>query len=360
MPTTSANRYFASTAVFLNEVLKLFLCLVVAFRNRRRIDGPRTSFATTLKNLCSDIFRADNWKLAIPACLYTLQNRLQYVAVSNLDAATFQVTYQLKILTTALFSVMMLHRSLNISKWISLVALTAGVGIIQLPSLSDTSTHQHHHRSATYEGIHGDIEPTMNRTVGLLAVIVACVLSGLAGVYFEKVLKGSSTSLWIRNVQLSFYSLFPALFVGVMFMDGKEIMDRGFFHGYNIVVWTAIVFQAFGGIVVALCVNFADNIAKNFATSISILISCVASVYLFDFVVTANVSAPPIYDRFQWNLTPLQFIIGACVVLFATWLYSKPDAPNPHSEEYAPLEKTSVDRDRMHGSNHTQERTHGQ
>jgi len=284
MPTTSANRYFASTAVFLNEVLKLFLCLAVAFRNRRRIDGPRTSFATTFKNLCSDIFRADNWKLAIPACLYTLQNRLQYVAVSNLDAATFQVTYQLKILTTALFSVMMLHRSLNMPKWISLVALTAGVGVIQLPSLSNTSTHQHQHRSATYEGIHdddGDIEPTMNRTVGLLAVIVACVLSGLAGIYFEKVLKGSSTSLWIRNVQLSFYSLFPALFVGVVFMDGKEIMDRGFFHGYNIVVWTAIVFQAFGGIVVALCVNFADNIAKNFATSISILISCVASVYLF-------------------------------------------------------------------------------
>jgi UDP-sugar transporter A1/2/3 len=366
MPMTSANRYFASTAVFLNEVLKLFLCLAVAFRNRRGIDGPRSSFATTLKNLCSDIFRADNWKLAIPACLYTLQNRLQYVAVSNLDAATFQVTYQLKILTTALFSVTMLHRSLNLPKWISLVALTAGVGVIQLPSLSDTPTHQHHHRSATYEGIHDDrsddIEPTMDRTVGLLAVIVACVLSGLAGVYFEKVLKGSSTSLWIRNVQLSFYSLFPALFVGVVFMDGKEIMDKGFFYGYNMVVWTAIVFQAFGGIVVALCVNYADNIAKNFATSVSILISCAASVYFFDFVITMNVSASPIYDLSQWNLTPLQFVIGACVVLFATWLYSKPDAPNPHNEEYTALEKTSIDRDRIRGdgSKHTQERTHGQ
>ena len=74
-------------------------------------------------------------------------------------------------------------------------------------------------------------------------------------------------------------------------MDGKEVLERGFFDGYNGIVWTTVLFQASGGIIVALCVKFADNILKNFATSISILLSFVASVYFFDFNVTTHVSA---------------------------------------------------------------------
>lgn len=34
----------------------------------------------------------ETMKLAIPAGIYTLQNNLLYVALSNLDAATYQVT----------------------------------------------------------------------------------------------------------------------------------------------------------------------------------------------------------------------------------------------------------------------------
>lgn len=37
---------------------------------------------------------AETLKLAIPAGIYTLQNNLLYVALSNLDAATYQVTHE--------------------------------------------------------------------------------------------------------------------------------------------------------------------------------------------------------------------------------------------------------------------------
>ena len=38
--------------------------------------------------------------------------------------------------------------------------------------------------------------------VGVVAVFLACITSGFAGVYFEMVLKGSKQSLWLRNIQL--------------------------------------------------------------------------------------------------------------------------------------------------------------
>lgn len=328
MPTVGGQRYYTSTAVFLNEVIKLAISLTMALYDLAR-NMPSSSPATSLfRELIRAVFTGDGWKLAIPAMLYTLQNSLQYLAVGNLDAATFQVTYQLKILATAVFSVTMLGRSLSMRKWLSLVLLMVGVAIVQIPSgfepdvptlkdlksghtgfhlprsieglrrLGNAAAGQLSKRSATYEGIDEDFaaqNPQLDASIGLLSVIVACLLSGLAGVYFEKILKDSSTntSLWIRNVQLSFYSLFPALFIGVMFMDGADIARTGFFTGYNWVVWTAIILQAFGGVVVAMVVNYADNIAKNFATSISIAISFLASVWFFEFEITTSVSLSP-------------------------------------------------------------------
>lgn len=193
-------------------------------------------------------------------------------------------------------------------------------------------------RSATYEGIEEDLDlgPKMNYSLGLSAVLVAAVLSGLTGVYFEKVLKESSSpvSVWTRNIQLSFYSLFPALFFGVIMKDGDEIAKHGFFEGYNSIVWTAIVFQAIGGVLTSLCINYADNIAKNFATSISIVVSFIFSLWFFGFQVSIMVRQPPNapfptsdpsgeYPG-QISNTP-QFILGTALVIFSTWLYSGPD-----------------------------------
>ena len=42
---------------------------------------------------------------------------------------------------------------------------------------------------------------------GLVAVICACCTSGFSGVYFEKILKGTSVSLWLRNIQLGVFEI---------------------------------------------------------------------------------------------------------------------------------------------------------
>lgn len=44
--------------------------------------------------------------------------------------------------------------------------------------------------------------------VGLMAVLTACFSSGFAGVYFEKILKETKQSVWIRNIQLGKFEMF--------------------------------------------------------------------------------------------------------------------------------------------------------
>lgn len=52
------------------------------------------------------------------------------------------------------------------------------------------------------------------------------------GVYFEKVLKSSNTSLWVRNIQMYISGIAVTLF-GVYVTDGGKIAEKGFFFGYT-------------------------------------------------------------------------------------------------------------------------------
>jgi UDP-sugar transporter A1/2/3 len=264
------------------------------------------SASSTLQELQAEIIDkpAETLKLLIPAGLYTLQNNLLYIALSNLDAATYQVTYQLKILTTALFSVLMLGRKIDSIKWFSLIILTVGVSLVQWPKNDDTKV-------AVDKNFN-------NKLVGLSAVIVACFSSGFAGVYFEKLLKGSSTGVWVRNIQLGFFGTIIG-YISVYTYDYKPVMSDGFFQGYNSVVWTVISLQALGGLVIAAVIKYADNILKGFATSISIILSSVVSYFLLrDFVPN------------------FLFVIGSAFVIGATFLYGY-EKPKLVSKNLQPL-----------------------
>ncbi|KAJ3517172.1 hypothetical protein NLJ89_g665 [Agrocybe chaxingu] len=301
--TPASRTYSAATAVLMNEILKGLISLMIAFS---RIDvspsscesGPVQNCLLRTRKLWRDVLSPDCWKLSIPAILYVIQNNLQYVAASNLEAATFQVTYQMKILTTAAFSVVLLRRKLYPSQWISLLCLAIGVGIVQIQAGAGK------HDSGT------TLSDAMDPMKGFLAVVAACFTSGLAGVYFEMVLKNSSGDLWVRNVQLSLFSLLPAL-APIMFNEGLYSPSAGeglissLFRNFGAWAWATVLVQVLGGLVTAMVIKYSDNILKGFATSLSIVISFLASVALFDF---------------QMSIT---FILGSAVVLIATWLYNQ-------------------------------------
>lgn len=322
MPPAGGKRYLTSTAVFLNEVVKLAIALTMALYDVSKSAPPSLPATSLFFSLTSAVFSGDSWKLAIPASLGVLSNSLQYIALSNMRAATFQVTFQLQFFATAIFGLIVLRRSIAPRKWGLLLLLLVGVALVQIPdanseqmALQEDGSSLHfprsleewkavkkgsgnlHKRSATYEGIEDDIQtidPRLNAVVGLLAIVGATLASGFGGVYFEKVLKDSSshTSLWVRNVQLAVYSVFPALFIGVVFRDGDNIANDGFFQGYNWAVWSAIVVQAIGGILSTFSISHAQRDAKSLATTASILTSIVGSFWLFDFELTASVCDP--------------------------------------------------------------------
>lgn len=283
--TVPGPRFISSTAVVMQEVIKLIYCMIhLTYTHRSAMSAANE----VQREVISKPY--DTLKVAVPAFIYAVQNNLIYVAVSNLDAATYQVTYQLKILTTALFSVFMLKRILSGQQWLALLMLFVGVAIVQVDQNASSAA------STT---------PTkdVNPLLGLIVVLVCSMTSGFAGVYFEKVLKSSKVSIWIRNIQLSVFGFLVSL-LGAYINDWSDINSKGFFYGYNSLVWTVILIQALGGLLVAMVVKYADNILKGFATSASIIVSCLFVIFAFGVHLSA------------------MFLFGAALVGLATFLYS--------------------------------------
>lgn len=293
----TSTHYLNGTAVLLAEGLKMAICLsVLAWQHGSRLGEH---LVQEIAGKPQDLFL-----VSVPALLYLLQNNLLFFAMEHLEAVIYQVTYQLKILTTAICMVLLLGKRLTSQQWLSLFLLAFGVALAQGGSEGEVSSKS----SAASEA-----KQAHAQLVGFFALIVACFTSGFAGVYTEKLLKQSSVSLWLRNVQLGLWSLVVgavALYCG----EGTEIREHGFFHGYTGVVWCVVVLQAASGILVALVIKLADNIIKSFSAAMSLLISTLVSVPVFGF--------QP--NRF--------FAVGACMVLLSAHLYSGGSLPWPLSE----------------------------
>lgn len=84
--TLPGDMYITTTAVVFAEIFKVLACLLIILAEKQNIQDWLHLLYTTIIGQPWDTL-----KLSVPALIYTVQNNLQYVAISNLDAATFQV-----------------------------------------------------------------------------------------------------------------------------------------------------------------------------------------------------------------------------------------------------------------------------
>ncbi|KAM8846742.1 CMP-sialic acid transporter isoform 1-T1 [Synchiropus picturatus] len=280
---SSAGLYFSTTAVCLTEVIKLILSLGML--------AKETGHPSRLKNALVEhvIFSPKELlKLSVPSVVYAIQNNMAFLALSNLDAAVYQVTYQLKIPCTALCTVLMLNRSLSRLQWFSVFMLCAGVTLVQWKPAEATK-----------------VQIEQNPVLGFTAIAIAVLCSGFAGVYFEKVLKSSDTSLWVRNIQMYLSGIVVTL-IGVLVTDGENVLEKGFFFGYTPWVFFVIFLASVGGLYTSVVVKYTDNIMKGFSAAAAIVLSTVASVMLFGLQIT------------------ITFASGAAMVCVSIYLYGLP------------------------------------
>ena len=64
--------------------------------------------------------------------------------------------------------------------------------------------------------------------------------------------------------------------------------EQGLLHGFGGITWAVVLTQSLGGILVAVCIRFADNILRTFAQTVAVLFGAFGSYFLFDFQITTS------------------------------------------------------------------------
>jgi UDP-sugar transporter A1/2/3 len=262
--------YSTRVAVLVQELLKLLVCICLYAYEV----GPLNLVSAIRTDIRKN--KKEWMQLSIPALLYTAQNNLTFIGISNLDAAVAQVTYQSRIFFVGFFSVTILGKRLGANQWAGLISLAGGVifaeGIIDKLWVASPNSANH--------------ADGRNLIIGVSAMVTASACTSFASVYFERMLKSDrKPSLWLRNIQLALYS--SAIAVVTILVDDDALRAEGdWLHGFVSIVWVVVIINGVGGLLAATLIKYADNLVRSFSQAIALICSAFGSSLLFGFQIT--------------------------------------------------------------------------
>ena len=240
-------------------------------------------------------------RFSIPASCYFISNNCMFYIIKELGGVTFQVTNNLKIISTGLLMQLFLRRRLRWSQWKSLVILAVGCAVTQLKVCDFSDTRLSVDRNA------------MERGFGYAMILMNAFASGAGGVISEILLKGSrqQVSIHRQNAQLYFFgaafgivairqnSSFESMYV----RNEYSYSIISIFDGFNLFAYAAILSLAASGLFVSIVLKYMDNFVKCFVAAVSMLLVAMC-------------------DMLIWNEPPtLQFFLGVTLTCIALEQY---------------------------------------
>jgi len=191
-----------------------------------------------------------------PTIGYMCISLLTFWALPHMDASTAAFISQLKLPATALFSYLVLRRTVSKERCLALVTiLLASVGVAVYSS----------------EGIGLPAITPGNYLylLAMLAIVAESFLSAFTGVYIQWIMEGSAAVLWVRNIQLA--ALSTILYLAKAYRSPESCTT--FMLDTNGII--IAVLQGTVGIAVALTLLWLGAIEKTLASISSIVLTSV-------------------------------------------------------------------------------------
>lgn len=265
-----------SSCVVLIELSKLLLSLSALFASGN-VHALRVSWAAVLP-------------YALPALLYAFNNNLVVFMQAYMDPSSFQVLSNLKIASTALLYTSCLKKRLRRAQWTALAVLMVAGALHSYSSLDWEIPDQGAENARTRLYI---------TSWGLLLVLLYCLVSGLAAVYTEKVLKSQRLPLSLQNLFLYIFGVAINL-TSHFYNSGTE---QAFLDGYSALVWIIVAGQAANGLLMSVVMKHGTGITRLFIISSAMLVNSVLS-----------------WGLLGLQLTPF-FLLPVLMIALAVYLY---------------------------------------
>ena len=258
--STQTENVSSKEVLLVAEAIKLIIATWLTVTSTEKSDAQGVGFAK-LKWLL-----AHSGKMLVLAGIYGAMNILSFVALQYIGAGEFTICAQLKILTTAGFSVLIMRTTLSSNKWRALALLVLGCILVASPAFTGPK------KSAA----------AMLQLLGYSAVLTEVALSGFASIYFEKVVKSTHeiVTIWERNFQLGIYSIL--MYTCIIIYESRDspstLITRVPWSNWSMLTLLVSLLGAGGGLLVAATLKYADSIMKTMAAAGAILLSTLLGI----------------------------------------------------------------------------------